>query len=244
MFKFNVLLALAILLSSCLVVAEPVARGSHWYVSVGLGYATPLTADSMLVPTSSETPPDTLIPESEERKLLYGLGAGYSWQWNRHWFSGLSFGMLTQYASSSPHGVVNEYSFPEADNYQYNYKTSSLAFLTDIEINVLTFSKLSLFVSGGIGASRNCANNYEETPLVSPARISLGYANKCKFDFAYDLGTGLRVDLNKRLAFKVNYEYFDFGKGELGFSSIRPGLKGPNVSVRGQAFLAGLIVKI
>jgi opacity protein-like surface antigen len=71
----------------------------------------------------------------------------------------------------------------------------------------------------------------------------MAFKNNSSNSFAYQLGTGIRLEISKNWDASATYEYIDLGKIHLGEGAVRPGVKGPEIQLTSNAFLLGLTYK-
>lgn len=167
----------------------------------------------------------------------------------------LSLGLSGYYAYF---GKIKGTEYPFANDGIFdslNYQFNAQALSAMIESR-LTYTQCDWQPYGivGVGASWNRLYSYSETPTIpseSAAPSPYPFANHTNASFAYELGVGVQRqiynDPSRQLQYflSLEYRYMNFGKGELGPSSVQTSSNRLQVSnLDTQAVLLSLKVTI
>jgi opacity protein-like surface antigen len=161
---------------------------------------------------------------------LWGIGIGHSFE---NIFSKpytLSLG-LTGYSINFGNVKGTEYPFANAgafDTLNYKFKAQSNALLLESRLFYTGYS-WQPFALVGIGSAWNRLSNYSEIPTDSSgSAVPLPpFSSHTENAVAYELGIGVQRQffedvVNKvRYAVSLDYRYLNFGKGQLGSSSVQ-----------------------
>lgn len=118
----------------------------------------------------------------------------------------------------SPQGHVWLFASPEFDTLSYAYNihhTRVMAegkFLTSIS----AYQSIHPYVSWGLGAAFNQAQNYQETPLIAGAVPTPPFTNDTQTSFTWGVGAGFDYILSAHTRLGIGYQFTDLGSVSLG----------------------------
>ena len=143
----------------------------------------------------------------------------------------LSLGLSGYYANF---GKIKGTEYPFANdgvfdslNYQFHAQAFSAMLESRLAYTLYDWQPYGII---GAGISWNRLNSYNETPTIPSESASSSpypFANHTNASFAYELGVGVQKlvfnDPNHKLQYflSLEYRYLNFGKGELGPSSVQ-----------------------
>lgn len=205
-----------------------------WYVAGGTGFSVPHinTNTYGYAPTGSGFPNDQYIRDSTQTEPLISLQGGYRFATQQQWFPYYNLGAEYIYVfNSKVNGVIDQYSNPAFQNYNYEYQIQRQTFLGVIKLDIYQWQYLLPYVTGGIGFSRNNVQDYSEQALpgVTP-RVSPGYSSQASTDGSWILGAGLDIEFSKQLWGSLEYNYGRYGDAQTGNGSANTGTPGNNFS--------------
>ena len=158
--------------------------------------------------------------------ILLGWSAGYAMTTPRNDYE-YSLGVANYYlqypdVAGKVHPLSNI--SPNFDTLNYSYKVRSIPVFAEGQLKALKMGQMQPYVLGGIGASWNRVNTYQEkatdpngtaSPMTSP------FAGHSNTQFAYELGVGLSLPATCKVALSLGYRYFDLGRISLGTSDVQ-----------------------
>ncbi len=127
-------------------------------------------------------------------------------------------------------GIVQEFSLPDFDNFNYQYDVHSMTAMATLKMNLLANDKWQPYVDGGIGIASNKAHHYQETPRIEGAVPMSPYNEHRSNNVAYSLGTGLMYHINSDLSIGLGYQFADLGSAKLGVSASQQTIQTPTVN--------------
>lgn len=198
------------------------AASSKWYLTVGGGEQYPQFPSSMTVNNNSDFEPpynQDIYDTKQRHQPFFLISAGKRWVRKSHWFPSYSLGLQFQHAFTQDiGGTVTQYSDPEFTNYTYQWNLYSNELLAVGKMNLFSIGRVSPYVSAGIGGVVNTTDNYTESALpgVTAPRTSPGFADESNLQFAYQLGAGVDLQMNKQMLFTIGYLYQDLGEAKSG----------------------------
>ena len=192
------------------------AQNAKWFIAVGGGEQYAISSRNIFVNNGSNLPApynqDTYTTNTDN-SAVFSLAAGKRWVNDSKWISASSLSLNWQhYFNIQPGHNILQYSDPEFLNYTYNWNFDSNLLLANAKLDLLRYQRFAPYITGGIGAAFNYAHGYNETALsgVTP-RLSPGFQNHTTTQFAYQLGTGVDLQLNPKLILSVGYNYQNLG---------------------------------
>lgn len=205
-------------------VASALATQNHWFVGGGAGAIFPKTGDNNYISSGPGWPNDKYSNGSVNTAALFSVDAGYQWAHANDWLPFYSVAANYIYAfPAKAKGTVDQYSLPQFQNYNYQYKVQSQQFLAVLKADLYRWCQLMPFLSVGAGFSLNNASNYAEqaVPGVTP-RVSPGFKGQTNTYFSYMLGAGLDYIVLNNLWISLQYQYSDQGYAQTGAGSKTP----------------------
>ena len=121
-------------------------------------------------------------------------------------------------AQISPEGHVWRFASPLFDTLSYAYNVHHSRVMAEGKF-LTTFSQyqaLHPYVSWGLGAAFNRANNYHEAPLIPDAVPTLPFANNMQTSFTWGVGAGFDYTINSHVRVSAGYQFADLGSVSLG----------------------------
>lgn len=199
------------------VAGHPVLSSTgNWYGAVGAGVQFPGSISDMVVNNNSGFPApynQDLYAIDTKSGAVVALSAGYRWERDDFWIPAYSAGVSWQYYFNTQVGnTIMQNSIPEFLNYNYTWNVQSNLVLATAKVNIVQYDHISPYVNAGIGAALNNASGYSETALanVTP-RISPGFADNTASQFAYQIGTGIDVQVTPQIILSLGYNYQNLG---------------------------------
>lgn len=205
-----------------------------WYVGAGTGVSIPHTNTNTYgyAPAGSGFPSDQYIRDSTQTEPLVSLLAGYRFGTQQEWFPYYSVGAEYSYVlNSKVSGVINQFSDPAFQNYNYEYQIQRQTFLAIFKLDIYQWQFLLPYVTAGAGFSRNNVQDYSEQALpdVTP-RVSPGYASQVTTEGSWLIGAGLDIVFSKEVWGNLEYNYGHYGDAQTGNGSANTGTPGSNFS--------------
>lgn len=122
-------------------------------------------------------------------------------------------------------GVIWDDANPLFDNKIYHYKLQHKRIATKSKISFNntsdTTTGLIPWVSGSLGISFNRAYKFNNLPIIDGAIADNNFSNNTKLSLAYTLSVGIQKKINENLNVSIGYEFADWGKSELGRSTVQ-----------------------
>lgn len=190
----------------------------NWYFGESAGATFPKVTNYHFVGTGPGWPDDLYTNHDVETVGLFSLIGGYAWTTNNQWLPFYSLGATYTYAlPAEVSGTIFQYSLPQFENYNYQYKIQRQSFLGIIKADIYRYQNVMPFFSLGLGLSANRANHYREVAInqVTP-RVSPGFQAKTDTHFSYTLGTGIDYVIKNNLWLGLEYNYGHFGYAQTG----------------------------
>jgi opacity protein-like surface antigen len=157
--------------------------------------------------------------------MLWGLGAGYQFNWFRIDVTGEYRGKVNFHALDSHAAGTNDYTATK----------SEWLFLANAYFELGTWWCLSPFVGFGIGTSRVQIDHYRDNNIIAGGG---GWADGADtWNFAWAAHAGLAYKVNPNFTVELAYRYVDLGKGKTG-DTIN--LDGTNPILGNSTFFNGL----
>jgi len=118
----------------------------------------------------------------------------------------------------SPKGHVWLFTSPEFDALSYTYHIQHTRVMAEGKFltSLRSYQSLHPYVSWGLGAAFNAAQNYQETPLIAGAVPTAPFANHTQTSFTWGVGVGLDYTLSAHTRLGAGYQFADLGSVSLG----------------------------
>ena len=189
---------------------------ANWVITLGAGMQFPHFNSSMSVNNGSNFPPpanEDVYTTSTNHQPILEAEIGRRWERDSTWIPSYSLSLAYKYLLATNIGhTVKQYSSPAFTNYNYTWNFSANILLATAKINLVKYGCLSPYINGGIGWSYNRSSDYSEKAIagVTP-RTSPNYGSQTNTQFAYNVGAGIDVQLDKNLILFAGYEYLNLG---------------------------------
>lgn len=186
---------------------------NSWFIGAGAGAGYPGVYHNFRVHAGVGWPDDTYNNSSTESTPLLSLFGGYMLATNCKWVTFYSVGLnYTNAFSSMYRGTLMQYSLPEFQNYNYQYRVKRQTLLGFFKTNLLQVYDVLPFITLAAGVSANTADHYSERPIgpITP-RVSPAFKGKTTTYFSYTVGGGLDYVFPPRLRLSLEYAYGYFG---------------------------------
>src|SRR5579883_559929 len=101
-----------------------------WFVNGGAGVTFPRTSDTNYISSGPGWPNDRYSNDGVDSAALLAVSAGYQWMRKDNWLPFYSLAGNYIYAfPAKVKGTVDQYSLPQFENYNYQYKVQTQSFL-------------------------------------------------------------------------------------------------------------------
>lgn len=208
------------------------------------------TSESKVFFSRQET--DLLVGnDNHSNQFTSGVGLAYTYYLrlpadsiDTYPIDSFSLGLDLYNFSATREGVDLLFGLPNFANYTYDMDLRSTRLMLDLQLNSQPFwMGLIAFVEAGAGATRNTVN-YHETPLPGITGTGLQLKGNTNYQFAYDLGGGLKLPLTNYLLLSARYLYSNLGNAESSVHGTNTLLEPIKVKLRAQSVLLGLTFSI
>lgn len=198
-----------------------------WFLAGNTGVSYLDVNNQYLVANGDGWPDDWYRNKHVASNGLLSLQFGYMWQQASNWFPNTSLSLNYSYFfPSAAKGRIWQYSLPQFENYNYQFKIDRQALLAYGKSNFWRYHRWMPYVAAGIGGAFNHFLGYRELPVdatVMP-RISPAFGESRNTQLSYVLGAGLDLALMDCLWLGVGYQYgyyghIQSGMGKGGFSA-------------------------
>ncbi|WP_133128105.1 outer membrane protein [Legionella nagasakiensis] len=187
---------------------------------------------------------DSLHPAGDRHTdFTWGLGLGYRFVLppsTQSILHDISAGLDLFYFKTTQNGSVWQYQHPDFNNYRYQLPIKSLRFMVNSEWTAHPLgARLFPFAVAGFGYARNTAS-YQDYPLADVGGTGVHLDSRVHYQFAYNLGAGLKLLLTQNMDISFRYLYTKLGDAVTASSgnvSVEAPLKVP---LSTQAWLFGL----
>jgi hypothetical protein len=203
----------------------PISNSRFWRPFVTLTGGAAFTSDTGSVNNFPAT--DTIFTffnynpsQSTQTDSIFGalVGAEFIAHPNVLFQAGVGY---YQPSSFNVNGIVTQgVDIPSSNQYAYQYSILSHQLLAEGKLLYNNEQRYHPYISGGLGLSWNESKNY--TVTISPpfTTFSNQFANNTTTSFSWSVGTGVDVDLTKKVRLGVGYRFTDFGKAATGNGTI------------------------
>ena len=96
---------------------------------------------------------------------------------------------------------------PNDYNNSYSWKAKSNTMMLNLSVDVMQDSKITPYIRGGIGLSKNNASNYLAT-INGKTRY---YPGRNSNNFAWQIGSGINFRTTEKASFDIEYMFIDRG---------------------------------
>lgn len=232
---FNVLCALMINIVSATVFADVATSGFQLSVYSGIAY-TNIDASSY---TLQGNQIEELDPTDNSFNFAWGIGIAYHYILPKY-LHDISIGFDMFRLTSVQKGDVLDYG--TLNNSTYKLKFESRRLMANSELTFYPIGQwLYPFIEIGIGFTVN-NTDYDNTPDPNAAwEVGQSMSSNNNFQFAYNLGGGLKIVLPHKMQLSFRYLYAGLGSAvtEESTASLST-IKGIDTPVHSQTWLAGL----
>lgn len=182
---------------------------SHPELSVAGGYSRVNFSSLSLPVTATET--DTLHQTNSSTAVLgmLGLSQVFVFDYPKQHIHNVSVGLNLYNLSTTNAGDVYQYGVPALNNFIYRLPIKSTRLMLDGKIMSCPWHRLSTFLLGGIGGAWNRVKYYDAPTVEGASGISLESREQVKF--AYEVGIGWQLTLDKHVSFFAEYLYANLG---------------------------------
>lgn len=199
-----------------------------WIKSVSVGYGYLANKQDQRLELATSPSPGLIngyVGDSNWGSLYIStmIGKSYAFRQDSALVLGMEGAILANNdVNGTVHPLVNVAN--DFDRLNYHYSLRSYSLMAKAELGQVLKTKLSGYLSVGLGGAVNHLSDYSETvPGGSTARpMSQPFGDKSRGAFALSLGTGVRYQVNNWAQWGIGYRYIDTGKGELGLSPTQP----------------------
>ncbi|MDP3705739.1 MAG: outer membrane beta-barrel protein [Legionellaceae bacterium] len=188
---------------------------------------------------------ETLVPSNHySSKATWGLGAAYRYVFQpkraiSRYFHDALLGLDLFYLSAAQNGSTVDYG---QSNFAYQLGFQSTRLMVDTEWTfhpVLPW--LYPFVEGGIGFTANGTNYLDNPNADVPWGVGQNMPHNMAYQFAYNVGGGLKIPLPHQLEFSLRYLYAGLGDAKTNASTASLSTTSAiSTHVYSQTVLAGL----
>lgn len=152
---------------------------------------------------------DSVLIKQLHDSGMWKVGIGsYFFDEHREFFNSFLLELNFYRSEGDIDGVVWQYQLPQFNNYGVYAPYSNTRLVVDVKPGLFTWNAISPYLILGIGATWN-SMSYQETVagVEDQPGSNLILNNKISTHFAYDLGVGSRVTLDKHLSVSIEYLY-------------------------------------
>lgn len=187
------------------------------FYDVGLGGGI---ADMGNVQTLTLLPPfqNAYHPSSSHEGLFLGelfIGIQQPYHYDTTLLMGLSLAMTNNFETQ---GIVDQSLVAGFDNLDYSFKVNHAQIAFQSRILTTLRHNIQPYFIWSVGAARNKATDYHETPRLFPAVASTPFTDKTVSSFTYRVGIGFQLPVYHSILSSIAYTFSDLGQVELGVS--------------------------
>lgn len=171
-----------------------------------------------LLPYETGENADTFTNQSNGTSFTWGLGAKYRFMLDKtpiqnYFFSSIGVGLNAfQIIDFNQTGNVLQFNLPEFENYTYALKLQNNRIMADFDLDFQPIKRYFIpFFEGGIGAARTVVS-YSSTPIYPVIDPIFTLPNQASWNFAYQVGAGVKYAAKTHLVFSLGYLYANMGK--------------------------------
>ncbi len=192
------------------------------FFGVGAGWVWPTIDGSTTASNGSGAPPpgnvDNYSISHPATTQNFSAYAGYRFIRASRTIPNYSLAFRYQHINGfDVHGMVDQYSLPNYNNYNYSLNVASDVFSLEGKAELYQFGPLAPYVLAGFGLASNNVSSYNEQavsgimPRTSPAFGS----NSCN-NAMFNLGVGIDYQFTQKFWASLGYEYANLGPAETG----------------------------
>lgn len=188
-----------------------------FYYDVGLGGGFTQSGN---VQTLTLLPPfqNAYHPCSKDNGLFLGelfIGMHQAFFYDTDMIVGLSLAMTNTFKEQ---GIVEQSLVAGFDNLEYSFKINHAQIAFQSRLFTTIAGYFEPYFIWSVGAARNKATDYNETPRLFPAVAPTPFTDNTVTSFTYRLGIGLQIPLYRRFLTSIAYTFSDLGQVKLGES--------------------------
>lgn len=238
MFKNYFKVLCALIISGLPSVVFAVVDASGFQLSLYGGVADTSISDSHYTLEGNQI--EVLAPEDDNSvNFAWGLGLAYRFVF-LNFLHDISIGLDMFHFMSSQTGDVLDYGMLDNSTYHLGFKSTRL--MADSEWTFHPVGQwLYPFIEAGIGFTAN-TTHYENTPDSQAAwEVGQNMPDNTIYQFAYNVGGGLKIPLSHRIELSFRYLYAGLGSAVTdATTAFLPTTAGIDTPVHSQTWLIGL----
>ncbi|GGI88364.1 hypothetical protein [Legionella impletisoli] len=191
-----------------------------WYLSPSLGASILNVTKEHSLSTGEGWPNDLYTNHKIATAPLVAISGGYSWSTLQTFLPFLMMGLsYTYYAPATVKGTITQYSLPQFENYNYQYKVERQTVFALFKASLFHYRHVMPYLSLGVGQTFNSISRYNESPISSSIvpRLSPFFQNNRNAQLSYILNAGIDFVKNQHTWFGLEYHYGYFGHAQSGF---------------------------
>ncbi len=152
---------------------------------------------------------DTYYKQNLDGAEFYGFGAGYIFNKN------IRTDLTLTGRTNSKFSYEGEYF---GNSVSANQNISSTTLMLNAYYSLPINNTFSPYINAGLGAARISMGDYSSSYNSGEATYSI--SSSTNYNFAWNLGLGGQMKLNKNLAFDAFFRFIDFGKTKTQYKSM------------------------
>lgn len=160
---------------------------------------------------------DTFTGQSDASSFSWGLSALYRFNLNEttgqnRFFESFAAGIaIYQITSFNQTGTVLQFGMPEFQNYNYNLGLNNFRILADFDVALHPIKEVfTPFIEVGIGTAQTTVS-YDSSPILPVESPVFTLENETSWNFAYQIGPGIRYLITPNLQLSLRYLYAHMG---------------------------------
>lgn len=157
---------------------------------------------------------DTLVNSTQEHYPTFNISAKEIFPISRNkYLDSITIGPSFIYQKMAFNGEVWVFGLPQLNNYNYTLTTENLDLLLEGDLRFATMSHgVYPFLTMGAGIARANVHYNESANTGVPPNTELHLDSQYNFNFIYELGVGLGMQLNPRCDIFIRYAYLHLGE--------------------------------
>ena len=201
--------------------ATPLYSPNGFYIGGNVGGTFPNIDNNNYLTSGMGWPNDQYHYKQANSSALMSLLGGYTWATHREWLPFYSLGLNYTYVFPSKlSGNINQYSLPEFNNYDFQYKIQRQTLLAILKMDIYRWANFMPFLSLGAGVSVNRAYDYDENAVPNvTSRVSPGFGSSSSTNFSYMIGAGVDLIAMNNFVMGLEYNYGYFGNAKTGYGN-------------------------
>jgi opacity protein-like surface antigen len=199
-----------------------------------------------LLPFETGPNADTFINQSNGAAVTWGLDAKYRFNLRELTHQNFidSFGVgvdVFQITNFNQTGKVLQFGMPVFENYNYILQLKNTRLMADFDMDFHPLGRAFIpFIEGGIGAASTDIS-YTSYPILPVQSPNFTLANHSSWNFAYQVGAGIKYAVNNQFILSFRYLYANMGKVDSSTAGDTATLATPlSVNMRTQNLLLGI----